>query len=250
MSRFHLRLSRENHDTLDHRQQQLFQRQHYIRGDLSDLISACETPEVWQEFRGAWDQLIADSYMGDGGHYRHRRYSVFDYDTASGVFTINQDQRHFQALNYNSLNGGIYREYPAFEEKLLNSALFQALLANTVAMVQMADPEAQNWRIEAHQFRILASSEESGKPTPEGIHKDGRDYVAVIMVDRAAIKGGSSRIYNEKGKNLQQWKMRKPLEFMLINDRRLLHYVTSIKPLSATKTGHRDVLVLTFRKTA
>ena len=43
-------------------------------------------------------------------------------------------------------------------------------------------PETDNWHIEAHQFRIEARVGEHGKPTPEGMHRDGVDYVLNLAV--------------------------------------------------------------------
>ena len=248
MSRLHLSLIERNPDKHHHRYQQLFQQQQYVSGDLSELINVQQSDSVWQEFQSAWQHLLPDQYMGDGGGYRQRRYSVFDYDASSGKFEVNHDQHHFQALNYNSLNGGIYREYPPFEDEFLDNPLFHSILVYAMQLVQEQSPGTIKWRVEGHQFRIVASSEESGKPTPEGIHQDGRDYVFIVMVDRKAIKGGSSRVYSNKGKTIMRRKMRNPLEFMFINDRQLLHYVTDIRPLIDGVDGHRDVLVLTFRK--
>lgn len=186
--------------------------------------------------------------MGDGGHYRRRRYSVFNYDTGLHRFAIQADQLHYQSRSYNPLNGGIYREYPPFTEAFLENPLFQTILQESTDIVTSLSPDAAQWRIEGHQFRILATAAENGKPTPEGIHKDGRDYVLVLMVERDRIRGGDSRIYDRSGRMLQRWTMRKPLEYMIIDDRQLLHYVSAIEPRKAETAGHRDVLVLTYRK--
>lgn len=249
MSRFHLKT--EQHDF----QNQLIHYlnpvidQGYVTGNLSGFIEGEIDTAAWKDFQSAWQDLMPDQYMGDGGHYRQRRYSVFDFKAGAEAVTINPDQRHYQAVDYNPLNGGVYREYLPFASDFLSNPLFSGVLDFTRKLVQKAAPDSHNWRVEGHQFRILATHSEFGKPTPEGIHKDGTDFVFIAMVNRESVKGGISKIYSEEGKVLMQTKLRRPLDFILMNDRRLLHYVTSIKPLNKQLKGHRDVLVLTFRAT-
>lgn len=47
---------------------------------------------------------------------------------------------------------------------------------------------AQPWYVEAHAFRI-DTSDGIGRPTPEGAHRDGVDFVAVLLVGREGHPG-------------------------------------------------------------
>ena len=38
-------------------------------------------------------------------------------------------------------------------------------------------PNVAAWYVDVHQYRIEALGEDVGKPTPEGIHRDGADWV-------------------------------------------------------------------------
>lgn len=249
MSRLHLKTEQHDlHNQLIH-YLRLVINQGYVAGNLSGFINGELDTAVWSDFQAAWQDLVPDHYMGDGGHYRLRRYSVFKLEAGADAVTINPDQRHYQAVDYNPLNGGIYREYPPFADDFLSNPIFLGLLNFTRTLVQQVSSEKRNWRIEGHQFRILATADESGKPTPEGIHKDGRDFVFIALVNRKSVKGGVSKIYSEQGRILLQTKLHRPLDFLLLDDRRHLHYVTTIRPLKKQKEGLRDVLVLTFRAT-
>ncbi len=247
MSRLHLKRDQHHFENLITPYAESLINQGYVVGKLRGFLNGAEDVEAWKEFQESWDDLVPDQYMGDGGHYRQRRYSVFGLVAGAGVATIIPDQRHYQTLDYNPLNGGIYREYPPFSDVFLSNPIFLGLLDFAGSLVQDVSPEKKQWRIEGHQFRILTSSDETGKPTPEGIHKDGTDFVFITLVNREAVKGGVSRVYSGEGKLLTQKKLRRPLDFMLVNDRTQLHYVTPIKPLREQHPGHRDVLVLTFR---
>ena len=52
---------------------------------------------------------------------------------------------------------------------------------------------AETWLIEAHQFRII-TGRDPGKPTPEGLHRDGVDYVFISLIERHNISGGVTRV--------------------------------------------------------
>ena len=97
----------------------------------------------------------------------------------------------------------------------------------------------------AVQFRI-DTSDGLGRPTPEGAHRDGVDFVAVLLVARHAIKGGETRVFEANGPAGQRFTLDAPWSLLLLDDARVIHESTPIQPLDASG-GHRDTLVLTFR---
>ncbi len=201
---------------------------------------------AWQSFAGSWSRLEQDHYMGDGGGYRFRRYAVFE-STDGEPPILGSDQKHYQSTYYNRINGGIFREYPCFESGTLENPVFQWLLDLSLTTARSRRPGIGQWHAEAHQFRIVATHEEKGKPVPEGIHRDGVDFVFIYMVKRHQVKGGVSRVYRPDGHLLAQHKMREPLDCMAIDDKAVLHNVTPLKPLKDGEDGYRDVLVITVR---
>ena len=60
------------------------------------------------------------------------------------------------------------------------------------------------WSIEAHQFRI-DTVDGLGRPTPEGAHRDGVDFVAVVLVARNGVKGGETRVFEANGPDGQRF---------------------------------------------
>jgi hypothetical protein len=105
----------------------------------------------------------------------------------------------------------------------------------------------QPWFVEAHQFRI-DTTDGIGRPTPEGAHRDGVDFVAVFLVDRAGVKGGETRVFEAAGPNGQRFTLTEPWSLLLLDDARVIHESTPIQPITAD--GHRDTLVLTYRSGA
>ena len=102
-------------------------------------------------------------------------------------------QPHYQSLNYNTLNGGIERWFEPIKTEIGDGASMRTILEYCRALFGRLAPETERWHIEAHQFRIEARHGENGKPTPEGMHRDGVDYVLVLLVDRRNIAAAPPR---------------------------------------------------------
>jgi hypothetical protein len=87
-----------------------------------------------------------------------------------------------------------------------------------------------------------------GRPTPEGAHRDGVDFVVVMLVARHGVKGGESRVFDANGPHGLRFLMQEPLTTLLLDDARVIHETTPILPLNdAARDGYRDTLVLTYR---
>ncbi len=196
-----------------------------------------------------WSELPADGYLRDGGHYRRRRHSCFVVD---GVKVAPQPHRaHWQPVDYNALHGGLERWFEPIEPSVTSAPAWSALLAG-LGGVASGLRGVRRWFIEAHQFRIDTAAG-IGRPTPEGAHRDGVDLVAVVLVDRAGVKGGETRVFDADGPTGIRFTMVDRWTTLLIDDGRVVHETTPIQPLlpqSQTNDGHRDTLVLTFRADA
>ncbi|MBE7940087.1 2OG-Fe dioxygenase family protein, partial [Ramlibacter aquaticus] len=151
---------------------------------------------------------------------------------------------HWQPLEYNALHGGMQRWFDPVQPQVLASPAWQGLLralARTASVLKGAQP----WFIEAHQFRIDTAGG-IGRPTPEGAHRDGVDLVAVFLVDREAIKGGETRVFEAEGRAGERFTLQEPWSLLLLDDERVIHETTPIQPVEG-RAGHRDTLVLTCR---
>jgi hypothetical protein len=104
-----------------------------------------------------------------------------------------------------------------------------------------------SWHVEVHQFRIEASIDTAGEPTPEGSHRDGVDFVLVLLIDRHNIASGTTTIHRPDGKPLGDFTLTHPFDAALIHDPRVFHGVTAVTPLDPLEPAHRDVLVVTFK---
>jgi hypothetical protein len=190
-----------------------------------------------------WNDLAQDRYLLDGGRYRQRRHSCFvvkDKDVESVP-----QRPHWQSVEYNALHGGIERHFEPMPAEWTGDATWQSLLTG---LGQCASHliGAQPWYVEAHPFRITTAGG-IGRPTPEGAHRDGVDFVAVILVSREGIKGGETRVFDAHGPTGLRFTLDEPFSALLLDDERVIHESTPIQPAEPGKEGHRDTLVLTYR---
>lgn len=191
--------------------------------------------------QAAWDDLPLDAYLRDGGRYRRRRHACFVLD--SGRVTQAPHRAHWQPVEYNALHGGIERWFEPVAPGVAASPVWARLLV-ALGRVCSSIKDARPWFVEAHQFRIDTTGG-IGRPTPEGAHRDGVDFVAVILIDRVDIKGGETRVFEADGPRGVRFTMTEPWTTLLLDDERVIHESTPIQPLA--DGGHRDTLVLTFR---
>ncbi len=192
----------------------------------------------------SWDQLALDNYLKDGGNYRRRRHSCFIDDGARLAQTAHR--AHWQPVEYNALHGGMHRLFEPIAPATVAAPAWTALL-HALGQACSQVKGAQPWFVEAHQFRI-DTLEGIGRPTPEGAHRDGVDFVAVLLVARHHIKGGETRVFEAAGPGGKRFTMTEPWTLLMLDDAAVIHESTPIQP--AGENGHRDTLVLTWRKGA
>jgi hypothetical protein len=219
----------------------------FVEGEAMErLLSSSGSLDDWPAFADSWNRLATDTYMADGGRYRKRRYATYE-SAPGGAITRAPHQPHFQTLDYNPLNGGVPRWFEPVETEMGAGASMTAILRFCHELFgQFAAGAA--WHIEVHQFRIEARSGEQGRPTPEGLHRDGVDYVLVLLIGRQNIASGVTTIHSLDGQHLGHFTLTHPFDAAILDDTRVAHGVTPVEPLDPAAPAHRDVLVVTFRR--
>ncbi|TRX73008.1 2OG-Fe dioxygenase family protein [Pseudomonas mangiferae] len=195
-----------------------------------------------------WDELPLDRFMADGGRYRYRRFSCLGAERTGDTFEFQrQPSRPFyQSTAYNALNGGQARVYEELRDEELAAPTMQALFALTSAIIHRIRP-ASRWDTELHPIRTVSERGRAGEPTPEGVHQDGVDYFFAILIDRKGMTGGVTQVLDAERRVVFEKEMRDPLEFLVVDDRRLFHGVSSCFADSTTARGHRDTLIFNYR---
>jgi hypothetical protein len=200
----------------------------------------------WTDFAESWSRLQVDSYMADGGRYRARRHATYSAPAADVSWKREEDQPHYQSQQYNKLNGGIARHYSPIEPDVAEGSIVGGLLTLGCDLFGRLAPFSA-WHIEAHQFRISPAEDCAGKPTPEGIHRDGVQYVMMMLIKRQNVTGGLSTLYDAELQPIKRITLSEPLEMIVVNDERVMHDVSPIIAARSGEPAYRDVFVLTFR---
>jgi hypothetical protein len=215
----------------------------YVRLSASEAAAALRLNlEGLQALQPSWNNLPRDAHLRDGGEYRARRHSCFIQTPGVGLESV-PHRAHWQPTSYNALHGGLTRWFEPIDANVVAASAWRRLLSALGTLFAEARAEPR-WYVEAHQFRIDTRGG-IGRPTPEGAHRDGVDFVAVILVTRQHVRGGETRVFDAHGSSGVRFTMHEPWSMLLMDDARVIHETTPIQDDDGA--GVRDTLVLTYR---
>ncbi len=204
----------------------------------------------WTEFSRFWQNLPRDPHMGDGGTYRRRKYSPLTHDSVEGTVRMSIEDSFLQSKEINKLNGGVVRRFEPIDPNLPETAVFQRMLAHFTARIQESapgdEPAVPVRRINIHQHRVVATAAEAGKPTPEGIHRDGVDHIVMMLVAREGIDGGVSTLYDNSEQPILSHTLTNPGDYIFLDDHTCLHSVSPVQVAAPHSEGHRDMFFMEF----
>ncbi len=215
----------------------------FVPGGETRVLLDVTTADI-DALRASWNDLALDEYMADGGRYRRRRHAVFE--VSGDAVTRLPHQPHYQSSDYNPLNGGIERWFEPVTAAVEHNPVLAGLFAVCRAAFDL--DAALQWRAELHQFRIEATPDTAGLPTPEGMHRDGVDWVCVVLMDRVNLAQGTTSIAGPGRIPLGTFTLTRPFDAVFLSDHRVMHGVTAIHRLDPAEPGYRDVLILTFKR--
>ena len=200
----------------------------------------------WVTFSDFWNNLEQGYYMADGGKYRYRRYSKFLYNNKTRILELLPHDSYIQPSYINHLNGDIERVYEPLENDMVNTPFLKGYLqwmADIFSKVSSHDI----WIIKLHPYRIAANTS-AWKPTPEGIHRDGVNFVTSLLINRENIKGGISSVYDLEENSITNFEMNDICDLCIFDDKYIKHEVSEITAIENDKSAFRDVLVAAFEK--
>ena len=193
----------------------------------------------------SFKKLPADVYEKSKGYYfRFRKYSRITIENVLGkkevVFLKNNF--FFQEKKRNRYAGGKKRIFKEIDQKVLS--YFVSLFLNQFYHLFSVKKKIE---VGFHQLRIKCSNDFVGYPVPEGWHKDGFDFVAIINFNSENIEGGITRIKdNLINKDVFSAFLNKG-DYILLNDKKFYHYTDPINVTKKAKIGNRDTLVITVK---
>ena len=117
--------------------------------------------------------------------------------------------------------------------RLLNNEFMRELIKFSFSLTPEAQDENlinHSWKAEIHQVRVIASSDEKGEPTPEGIHRDGGESGFVFLLNRENAKSAQSSVYDNDCNVLTRFTLTNTMDTMGFLDPHVLHSVTPMLP--------------------
>lgn len=199
--------------------------------------------DVWTRFGAHWDELAPDPYAAELGIQRLRRYGHYRF--ADGLFEPVPIGAFVQPQDSNPLYVERDRHFEPLTDTFASDPLLDGLLRLLVRFATALDDVAE-WTVKVHPFRVLASADSDGRPTPEGLHRDGVTLVTSLLIGRRNAVGGESTVFDMDGRRLLATTLSERGTLLLGDDRRTVHGVSPIRPLDESAPAVRDVLVITF----
>jgi hypothetical protein len=219
----------------------------FVRADeMGEMLASIGSLSDWDAFASSWDDLEVDAYLVDHGRYRRRRHAAYSVEP-DGPIIRKAHQPHYQTVDYNHLYGGIERWFEPIIPAIGEGSSMLAILGLCRGLFSGMAPTVGAWHVEVHQFRIEARQDEAGLPTPEGLHRDGVDFVLVLLIRRRNVVSGTTTIHDLGRRQLGGFTLTDPFDAAFVDDRRVYHGVTAVEPLDPSSPAYRDVLVVTFR---
>lgn len=204
------------------------------------LLSAIDPDAIasWAAFQRSWHRWEHNASRREEGAYRccrHAFYSIAPGHTFACPKSHQHHPRRLACSGFDSVEVGVTQSTLLIAILELCWTLFSRL---TLFFA---------WHIEVHQFRIYASQREVS-PTPEGVHRDGVNFIFMMMVNRVNVINGETRLYDHNGRLLRQHLLASEMEAAIVSDEHVMHGVTPILQLDPEQPAFRDVLVVTFKK--
>lgn len=107
------------------------------------------------------------------------------------------------------------------------------------------DDLEKEWLVNTHLIRTHAKGKQLGVPVPEGVHRDGVDFLIMGSVSRKGISGGVSQVYEAVDDQEPVFSTTlQPGQAILIDDDKLFHMASPIE--AENGEGHRDMILMGF----
>ncbi|UGT61095.1 2OG-Fe dioxygenase family protein [Nocardia asteroides] len=207
--------------------------------DLTDagvhLLPAAETarrlgasPGTWDRFRKHWEELRVDRTR-TGVHSRTLHRCGHFQVSLTGAFEL---LAHRQ---------GGEPQADALTDSFATDPLLAGLLRLLLEFAAELD-DATLWDVRAHPLRELAATE-TAAATPRRLDVT---LAAQLLVSRDNAEGGAATLSTADGTPVRTVAPDEPGTLLLIDDRRIRHAQSAIRPVAASRPALRDLLEVTF----
>ena len=121
------------------------------------------------------------------------------------------------------------RDYPEVPDPILQHPAITHLISEFSMRVRSMHPDIREMIVKIHPTSVVCRPSQHSKPSLEGIHNDGADYIiSALVISRKNILGGESIVYDNDKKAVLARHILEPGEGIFQNDSDLYHDVTPI----------------------
>jgi hypothetical protein len=202
--------------------------------NLQDINNKIKIDE-WKIF---FNNCPKDEYVPEG--FRYKRLSWYRI-SPTGFLELLPHAPLIQSKSYNPVHGDILRDYQPLEKELTIKKDFLFFVKNFSEYCNLKPEDV----ILVQLQRITCNKDQVGHPAVEGFHRDGVDWLGLMVVSRHNILGAETYLKDESDQIIFESTLQEG-ELLIIDDRKMLHYTTPIKSNDeALNHGYRDVIIIT-----
>ncbi len=205
---------------------------------MKDGYAVVDAPEIDREsLLESFRLLPVDRYLKSGA--RRRRFSWF---AGSPQNPVKLPHKLFYQTEKYEGRPDIFREFDEIDSSVCSHSSFQNILD---CFVRVTGINMANTPVEVHQIRVSCGDDFKGKPSPEGVHRDGCHYLAIFVVNRDGVEGGENSIHlTKEGEAIFEATL-EPGQFLFCDDEMVMHNASPVAPEAGRSVAHRDIFVLT-----
>lgn len=217
---------------------------------LADAIPLTyELQKGWAAICAEYPSLPPDEYLPQGGKYRFRRYDSFYFYPETGDLVLLPHADYFQSNDINAVTGGIVRKFAPLTEATVHNLFLRELIRFDFEQFPLTDPAMRYgaWQVDVHQIFVRAQATgDLAHPTPEGVHRDGAEFVTVHIAALNNADGGMVTVYDDDKQALESFQLQNLLDSYLFNDAILWHGVTPITSRDGVNPAERGILTFDY----
>jgi hypothetical protein len=194
---------------------------------------------------GYLSNLILDPYSNGN---RYRAYTQCQYQEPEEL-KFGHFHAYQQTQEYNPDTGGVIREYPPINSKILSNPLFLNIIKDDIEFVKQYHHigHPSDLSIGIHLFRYKATRESPAYSSPIWLHRDDEDVVFVHLINKSENLIGGDNIIATDGRSIETvFRLQNPLDTFVVNHKKF-HAITPIGHQDKEGFSFRDIILVTFQ---
>ena len=203
--------------------------------------------ESWLSLSIDYADLPCDEFSPGDSKYRFRRYGRFRFLPASGELTPLPHVEYFQSAEINQVTGGYVRKFAPMLDSTFSNLFLRELIRFDFDLFPASLEQRQSiWEVQVHLIRVTAGAAEQGHPTPEGVHRDGAEYVSVHLAELLNAWGGDVSIYDDDRQLVSSFRLTNIMDSYLYHDAILWQQASPILPIDDLHQALRSILAFDY----